>query len=265
MSFNGCWEVSVHACARESQCTFWPSTHWPLTLDLSCKFRAFLAFLHGLPKPLTTYLCVVLCASCWKPGSCWPPVKEDPLHHGSDTLTVPLSLSEEDPPPHPPPLPLHTHSHTQLLNHTRFSCGSERTNTMTQSVPGYFLVGRRCKLAHLLGWPLRIHRVWLSSHTPNRSKQTTRFSFSLPPTHTHTWIHTHTHTLAAVCCNVLRPVPAGDLTLTVPRVSQMAAEQNSSKQQAQLMCSFIHCFSWLNNGGRMNPASILGGVHKSRA
>lgn len=78
-------------------------------------------------------------------------------------------------------------------------------------------------------------------------------------------MNTLARTLAAVCCNVLGPVPAGDLTLTVPPVSQMAAEQNSSEQQARLMCSFVHCFSRPNNGGRMNPASILGGVHKSRA
>lgn len=157
--------------ALESQRTLWPSTHGPLTLVLSCKFRAFLPFLHGLSKPLTTYLCVVLCTSCWKPGSCWPPVKEDPLHHGSDTFTVPLSLSEEPPPP--PPTPRHcTHSHTTAKPHTFLLWQWKDRHNDEEWTRLLSCLFTGASLRIYSPWALQIHSSWLSSHTPvARNKQ----------------------------------------------------------------------------------------------
>lgn len=140
----------------------------------------FLPFLHGLSKPLTTYLCVVLCASCWKPGSCWPPVKEDPLHHGSDTLTVPLSLSEEA-----PLLPLpsaRAPQHTQLLNHTHISLVAVKGQTQWRGADWLtFLSVTGARSARLLN-----PQFLTQFPHPSRAKQTTQFSFSLTLIHAHT-------------------------------------------------------------------------------
>lgn len=142
----------VCVCVCKRKFPFWPSTHWPLTLDLHCKSCGFLPFLHTLPKPLTTYLCEVLCTSCWKPGSCWPPVKEDPLHHGGDTLTVLLSLSEEG--PLPPCTRTHTHTHGRSV---------ERRNTMAQCRPSHFLFWHRCKCkwVHMCSPNTHFHKQFL--------------------------------------------------------------------------------------------------------
>lgn len=94
---------------------------------------------------------------------------------------------------------------------------------MTGSGLADFLVRHRCKLARLTP---NSHFLTRFPHPTDALKQTTQFSFSLTLVHA----HAHTHTRS----NVLGPVPAGDLTLTVPRVSQMAAEPNSSRQQGRV-------------------------------
>lgn len=156
--------------------------------------------------------------------------------------------------PHPP---LHTQPHTQLLNHTHFSCGSERTDTMTRSGLGYFLVCHRCKLAHLLAVSPPNSQFLTQFPHPSRAKQTTQFSFSL----THT--HTHTHRADAVMYSGL------SLQVTWPLLFPVSARWQQSRivpnTRAELMHSFSRCFSRPDNGGRMNPTSILGGVHKGRA
>lgn len=104
--------------------------------------------------------------------------------------------------------------------------------------------------------------------------------------HTYTCTHeyTQTHTgMPPLSLNVLWPVPAGDLTLTVLFVrenrqfSQMAAEWNGSEQQAELICSFNHCLLCLTmegagEGGAITLAALkdglvcfLGEVHKNGA
>lgn len=60
--------------------------------------------------------------------------------------------------------------------------------------------------------------------------------------HIRTQAHTHTHTRWQPMLSVLRPVPAGELTLTVPCVSQMAAEQNSSEQQRRVNAQLYPLF-----------------------
>lgn len=160
------------------------------TSDLCCNSCGFQPFLHTSPKPLTTNLCGVPGTSCWKPGSCWPPVKEDPLHHGGDTLTVQLSLSEEG------PLPPHTHFLLWWLKdkHNDTNC-SQSLSFLTQ------VQLWMCALVH----PTQIFTQWHShklslnpsSHTPHSRYMANKTILLLIPTFTHTHTHKHTwiHTL----------------------------------------------------------------------
>ncbi len=184
---------------RERKWTFWPSTLWPLTLDLRCKSCGFLPFLHRLSKPLTTNLCGVLCTSCWKPGSCWPPVKEDPLHHGGDTLTVLLSLSEEGPlPPHTHTKP-HTTTHTLSLAVVKGQTQWHKVHTVTFfSYTGANVNACTCTWVHKLAKHTQFllsTQTVIESQFPHHTLSTlaTETILLLTPSFTHT--HEYTHTL----------------------------------------------------------------------